>query len=98
MRRKKFGRRKQFLDVLEEIRNISNKIEGSAEYIPSATSVDETNLSLRKLEKLQGQLHAFQKGKVGTYFYLLFMFCIMSFMSSISHVLYLYLIIHSFAE
>ncbi|PON59969.1 Microtubule-associated protein, MAP65/Ase1/PRC [Trema orientale] len=62
MRKRKSDRRKQFLDVLEEIRIISNEIQGSTEYIPSNT-VDESDLSLRKLEELHRQLHALQKEK-----------------------------------
>ena len=71
MRKRKFDRRKQFLDVLEEIRNISNEIQGSAEHIPS-NAVDETDLSLRKLEELHRQLHALQKEKVGTFFFIFY--------------------------
>ncbi|KAM6556429.1 hypothetical protein CsatB_003448 [Cannabis sativa] len=62
MRKRKSERRKQFLDVLEEIRNISNEIYESPEYIPSAT-IDETDFTLRKLEELHRQLHALQKEK-----------------------------------
>ncbi|XP_062073300.1 65-kDa microtubule-associated protein 3 isoform X3 [Humulus lupulus] len=62
MRKRKSERGKQFLDVLEEIGNISNEIYGSAEYIPSAT-IDETDFTLRKLEELHRQLHALQKEK-----------------------------------
>ncbi|EXC20900.1 hypothetical protein L484_012976 [Morus notabilis] len=63
MRKRKSERRNQFLDVLEEIRNISNEIQGSTGYIPS-TTVDETDLSLRKLEELHRQLQALQKEKM----------------------------------
>lgn len=91
MRKRKSERRKQFLDVLEEIQNISNEIQVSTEYNAS-TTVDETDLSLRKLEELHRQLHALQKEKVGTFiclfiFFYFFMLCVMRFMSSIHSVL-----------
>ncbi|KAF2292049.1 hypothetical protein GH714_000357 [Hevea brasiliensis] len=59
MRKRKLDRRSQFLEVLEEIQKISNEIYGSAVHI----FVDEADLSLRKLEELQRQLHALQKEK-----------------------------------
>ncbi|KAL5570031.1 hypothetical protein UlMin_026606 [Ulmus minor] len=62
MRKRKSERRNQFLDVLGEIRNVSNEIQGNTEYISSIT-VDESDLSLRKLEELHRQLHALQKEK-----------------------------------
>lgn len=62
MRKRKSERRNQFLEVLEGIGNISNEIQGSTGYIPS-TTVDETDLTLRKLEELHRQLHALQKDK-----------------------------------
>lgn len=63
MRKRKSERRNQFMDVLEEIRSISNEIQGSLEYVPP-NKVDETDLSLRKLEELHKQLHALQQEKV----------------------------------
>lgn len=71
MRKRKSERRNQFLEVLEEIGNISNEIQGSTGYIPS-TTVDETDLTLRKLEELHRQLHSLQKEKVKPFFYFLF--------------------------
>ncbi|XP_050205167.1 65-kDa microtubule-associated protein 3 [Mercurialis annua] len=59
MRKRKSDRRNQFLEVLEEIQKISNEIYGSADRI----FVDETDISLRKLEELHKELYALQKEK-----------------------------------
>ncbi|XP_057951864.1 65-kDa microtubule-associated protein 3 [Malania oleifera] len=63
MRKRKCDRRKQFLEVLDEIQKVSHELYGSAEYASSMTVVDETDLSLRRLEELQRQLQALQKEK-----------------------------------
>lgn len=63
MQKRKLDRRKQFLEVLEEIQKISNEVYGST----SNMFVDETDLSLRKLEELHRQLHALEKEKVGSF-------------------------------
>ncbi|KAI4347450.1 hypothetical protein L6164_008263 [Bauhinia variegata] len=63
MRKRKSERRNQFVEVQEQIQNISNEIYGSREYILSKTVVDEADLSLRKLEEFHRQLHALQKEK-----------------------------------
>ncbi|KAF8413054.1 hypothetical protein HHK36_001030 [Tetracentron sinense] len=63
MRKRKFDRRNQFLEVLEQIEKISNEICRSTEYNLSKTVMDETDLSLRKLEELHRQLQALQKEK-----------------------------------
>ncbi|KAA8533822.1 hypothetical protein F0562_031339 [Nyssa sinensis] len=63
MRKRKNERRKQFLEVLEQIQKISNEIYMPSEYTPSNTVVDETDLSLRKLEELHRELQALQKEK-----------------------------------
>ncbi|KHN27850.1 65-kDa microtubule-associated protein 3 [Glycine soja] len=58
MQKRKSGRRNQFIEVQEQIQSISNEIS------PSITAiVDETDLSLRKLEELHRQLLALQKEK-----------------------------------
>ncbi|GLT49270.1 hypothetical protein SLA2020_228390 [Shorea laevis] len=62
MRKKKMDRRNQFFEVLDEIQKITIEIYGSTESVSSKT-VDETDLSLRKLEELHRQLHALQKEK-----------------------------------
>jgi protein regulator of cytokinesis 1 len=62
MQKRKVERRNQFLEVQEQIQNISIEIYGPREYIPAM--VDETDLSLRKLEELHRQLHTLQIEKV----------------------------------
>ncbi|XP_054812123.1 65-kDa microtubule-associated protein 3-like [Prosopis cineraria] len=64
MRKRKSDRRDQFKDVQEKILNISNEIYGSKEYISAKTVVDESDLSLRKLEELHGELQTLQKEKI----------------------------------
>jgi len=62
MQKRKSGRRNQFIEVQEQIQSISNEIS------PSITAiVDETDLSLRKLEELHRQLLALQKEKVNLF-------------------------------
>ncbi|KAK9147572.1 hypothetical protein Scep_006329 [Stephania cephalantha] len=63
MRKRKSERRNQFVEVLEQIRKISNEICTPVELIPSRAVVDETDLSLKKLDELHKQLQAFQKEK-----------------------------------
>ncbi|GMJ13542.1 PLEIADE, MICROTUBULE-ASSOCIATED PROTEIN 65-3 [Hibiscus trionum] len=63
MKKRKIERRNQFVEVLEEIQKITNEIYGSSISVSSKTVVDETDLSLRKLEELHRQLHELQKEK-----------------------------------
>ncbi|GAV89413.1 MAP65_ASE1 domain-containing protein [Cephalotus follicularis] len=63
MRKRRSDRRNQFLEVLEQIQNITNEINGSAEKVSFNMVVDETDMSLRKLEELHRQLHALQTEK-----------------------------------
>ncbi|KAM7504663.1 hypothetical protein LguiB_003567 [Lonicera macranthoides] len=63
MRKRKCERRNQFVEVLEQIQNIKNEIYEAGQYNPSKTLVDETDLSLRKLEELHRELLALQKEK-----------------------------------
>ncbi len=73
MRKRKSDRRNQFLDVLEQIQEISNEIYGgSTGYISSKIVEDESDLSLRKLEELHRQLHDLQKEKVELFYFILF--------------------------
>ncbi|XP_068330791.1 65-kDa microtubule-associated protein 3-like isoform X2 [Pyrus communis] len=62
MKKRKCDRKNNFLEVLEEIRKISSEINGSIDY-SSKPGVDETDLSLRRLEELHRQLHALQTEK-----------------------------------
>ncbi|XP_038685225.1 65-kDa microtubule-associated protein 3-like isoform X1 [Tripterygium wilfordii] len=63
MKKRKCDRRNQFVEVLEQIQQISNEIYGSVNNISSKVVMDETDLSLRRLEELHRQLHALQKEK-----------------------------------
>lgn len=63
MQKRKCERRNQFVEVLEQIQKISNEIHRSSEYPPTSTTVDETDLSLRKLDELHRELQALQKEK-----------------------------------
>jgi protein regulator of cytokinesis 1 len=66
MQKRKHDRRNQFIEVQEQIQSISNEIHGAREIIPFI--VDDTDLSLRKLEELHRQLHTLQKEKVNDLF------------------------------
>ncbi|KAF5480297.1 hypothetical protein F2P56_001059 [Juglans regia] len=63
MRKRKSDRRNQFLEVQEQIQDISREIYGTTEYISSKKVADESDLSLRKLEELHRELHELQKEK-----------------------------------
>ncbi|KAM1368426.1 hypothetical protein PS1_001757 [Malus domestica] len=63
MKKRKCDRKNNFLEVLEEIRKISSEINGSTDYSSSTPAVDETDLSLRRLEELHRHLHGLQTEK-----------------------------------
>ncbi|XP_013606870.1 PREDICTED: 65-kDa microtubule-associated protein 3-like [Brassica oleracea var. oleracea] len=63
MQKRKIERRNQFLLVLEEVENITNDIKGQGEHVLSKPPIDETDLSMRKLEELNCHLQALQKEK-----------------------------------
>ncbi|KAK9293145.1 hypothetical protein L1049_021131 [Liquidambar formosana] len=63
MRKRKCDRKNQFVEVLEQIQKISIEIYRPSEYIPTTIVVDETDLSLRKLEELHRKLQTLQKEK-----------------------------------
>lgn len=62
MRKKKSERRTQFIEIKEQIQSITIEIYGPKEYISAI--VDESDLSLRKLEDLHRELHALHSEKV----------------------------------
>ncbi|OMP00602.1 Microtubule-associated protein, MAP65/Ase1/PRC1 [Corchorus olitorius] len=64
MRRRKVDRISQFVGVLDQIQKISNEIMGLKEQNGNKRIVDETNLSLRRLEELQRELHELQNEKI----------------------------------
>ncbi|CAJ1952519.1 unnamed protein product [Sphenostylis stenocarpa] len=61
MQKRKSDRRDQFIEVQEQIQSISNEIYSASENITAV--VDETDLSLKKLEELHRELLALQKEK-----------------------------------
>ncbi|KAL2454929.1 65-kDa microtubule-associated protein 3 [Abeliophyllum distichum] len=63
LRKRKCDRKHQFTDVLEQIQTLKNEIYGSADNTSTETIVDETDLSLRKLEELHRELQALHKEK-----------------------------------
>lgn len=67
MRRKKVERINQFVGVVEQIQKLSNDILGVKEENGNKVFVDETNLSLRRLEELHSELHELQHEKVSPY-------------------------------
>ncbi|CAL5397983.1 unnamed protein product [Camellia sinensis] len=63
MRKKKFERRSQFVEVLDKIKNISKEMCISLEDNRCMAVINENDLSLKRLEELHIQLHALQKEK-----------------------------------
>ena len=61
MRKLKTERKKQFLEVLYQLQNISSELCGS---MGVNAYLDENNLSLKRLEELRRQLVQFQNEKV----------------------------------
>jgi len=79
MQKRKVERRNQFIVVMEQIDSITNDIKGQGELVHSEPLIDETNLSMRKLEELHCQLQVLQKEKVKFDLYLnilLLCFCL----------------------
>lgn len=63
MRRRKFDRKNQFLEILDQIQKIKSEIYRSTEHTSNGI-LDETDLSSRKLEELHKELQALQNEKV----------------------------------
>lgn len=63
MRRRKFDRKNQFLEILDQIQKIKCEIYRSTEH-NSNSILDETDLSSRKLEELHKELQTLQNEKV----------------------------------
>ncbi|KAL0710375.1 hypothetical protein Bca4012_017353 [Brassica carinata] len=63
MQKRQTERRSQFMVVLEEIESITNDIKGQGEHVQSKPLIDESDLSMRKLEELHCHLQALQKEK-----------------------------------
>lgn len=64
MRKRKSDRKNQFIEVTEQIQKIKNEI---FRFTSTSMVVDESDLSLRKLEELHTELHALQKEKVSSF-------------------------------
>ncbi|XP_021280136.1 65-kDa microtubule-associated protein 4 [Herrania umbratica] len=64
MRRKNVERINQFIGVIDQIQKISNEILGFKEQDGNKLLVDDTNLSLRRLEELHRELHELQNEKI----------------------------------
>ncbi|KAL1822825.1 hypothetical protein ACET3Z_009603 [Daucus carota] len=63
MQKKKLERKNQFFDAVEKTQKIKKEIYRSDERTSSSPGVDETDLSVRKLEELQKELQDLQKEK-----------------------------------
>jgi Ase1/PRC1/MAP65 family protein len=63
MRKKKVQRWDQFADVIGQIKKVASEIR-LADFVPFKVPVDESDLSLRKLDDLTKELQSLQKEKV----------------------------------
>ncbi|GAB2271558.1 hypothetical protein Dimus_006391 [Dionaea muscipula] len=63
MRKRKIARKKQFGEVMEQIREISNEMYRSPDGALDDRTLDENDLSLTRLEELHTRLHSLQKQK-----------------------------------
>ncbi|XP_027107814.2 65-kDa microtubule-associated protein 3-like [Coffea arabica] len=63
MRKRKMERKNHFIEVVEQIDNISKELSVSSEETLSMTIVDDSDLSLKRLEDLKTQLLALEKEK-----------------------------------
>lgn len=68
MRKRKIDRKNQFLEVLEHIQNLKFEIHRPIGNTSCSTMLNETDLSLRKLEELHRELQALQTEKVNLSF------------------------------
>lgn len=64
MRKRKSERQNQFIEVKGEIQCIKNEIDGSGGYALNEKTVDDTDLSLRKLEELHSELQSLKEERV----------------------------------
>ncbi|KAL4567157.1 hypothetical protein LXL04_022731 [Taraxacum kok-saghyz] len=63
MQKKKNERKVQFIEVLEQIQNLSKELSTSTEDKSCFPILDESDLSLRRLEELKIELHTLEKEK-----------------------------------
>lgn len=64
MQKRKNERKNQFTEVLEHINNISKELCSTSDKNLYSTVIDDSDLSLKKLDELKSQLRALQKEKV----------------------------------
>lgn len=64
MKKKRNERKSQFSEILKQINSISMELAGSTESHLEGISIDESDLSMKKLDDLRAQLHMLQKEKV----------------------------------
>lgn len=64
MRKRKIERRNRFVEVLDKIHDISKEIYRTKEDNSYMRVIDESDLSLKRLDELQSQLLALEKEKV----------------------------------
>lgn len=80
MQKRKVERKNQFFEVLNQVEKISNEICGSVEDSAYKMVVDETDLSLKRLEELHAQLLDYQNEKVFNFLFFIvlnnFNFCL----------------------
>lgn len=70
MRKLKIERKNQFVEVLRPIQNLSNEFRGDTEDNLYKVVLDETDLSMRRLEELRKKLLELQSQKVDRIYYL----------------------------
>lgn len=70
MRKLKIERKNQFVEVLRPIQNLSNEFRGDTEDNLYKVVLDETDLSMRRLEELRKKLLELQSQKVDQIYYL----------------------------
>lgn len=63
MKKRKAERWGQFLEIIEQMKRISSEI-GHSDFTSSDVALDQSDLSMRKLEELTKRLQALQKEKV----------------------------------
>lgn len=80
MRKRRAERKKQFVEVVEDLQDIAKEIFGSADDNLCKMAVDGADLSMKKLEELQKRLQELQNEKV---YYPLLTFSQITFLSNL---------------
>lgn len=79
MRKIKFDRKNQFIEVLRQIQSIENEICRLDRSASNELAIDETDLSTKKLEEWHRELQALQKEKVIPYIFYISVLFLISF-------------------